>query len=225
VGIEFEPGVAFFFCSGTLIAPNVFVTVAHCLSFLASFDNVVVTFDGNLNNGVSPFVQSSAVYVDPAFTSSEGDTHDLGLIILSRDVTEWNGTPIDPAELPPAGLLDQMAAHGGLHGTSFDNVGYGATASFKGGPPRVHFAFIRKVASSAFQALTQPYLKLLINTDATGQGGVCYGDSGGPALILDTDMIVGVQSQGDRICRAEAISYRLDTPQARAFLGQFVTLP
>ena len=87
------------------------------------------------------------------------------------------------------------------------------------------FDFTRKVSTSVFQALTRPYLRLLINTDATGEGGVCYGDSGGPAFILDTDMIVGVQSQGDRICRAGAITYRLDTPQARAFLGQFVTLP
>ena len=225
MGVEFEPGVAFFFCSGTLIAPDVFLTAAHCLAFLGSLESVVVTFDGDLNNGVTPFVRSRAAYFAPAFTSAQGDTHDLGVIILVRDVTEWNGIPIEPAELPSAGQLDQMAAHGGLRNQSFDVVGYGAAASFKGGPPRVHFAFIRKVATSAFQALTPPYLKLLINSDATGQGGVCYGDSGGPTLMLDTDIILGVQSEGDRICRAEAIAYRLDTPQAREFLGQFVTLP
>jgi len=50
-------------------------------------------------------------------------------------------------------------------------------------------------------------------------------ESGGPKLITDTDMIVAVQSQGDPICRTESIAYRLDTPHARAFLGQFVTLP
>jgi len=133
VGVAFEPGIAFFFCSGTLIAPNVFLTAAHCLASLGSLESVVVTLDGDLNNGVSPFVRSSAAYYDPAFPGNEGDTHDLGVIILERDVTEWNGIPIEPAELPPAGLLDQMAAHGGLRGESFENVGYGSAASFKGG--------------------------------------------------------------------------------------------
>lgn len=81
------------------------------------------------------------------------------------------------------------------------------------------------MSTSPFKALTHAYLKLLMNTDATGEGGTCYFDSGGPKFIPDTDMIVAVTSGGDPHCRAEEIAYRLDTPQARAFLGQFVTLP
>ncbi len=30
---------------------------------------------------------------------------------------------------------------------------------------------------------------------------------------------------GDSTCRATNVDYRLDTPSARAFLGQFVDLP
>jgi len=64
-----------------------------------------------------------------------------------------------------------------------------------------------------------------MNSDATGEGGTCFVDSGGPKFVPETDMIVAVQSGGDRICRAESWAHRLDTPQARAFIGQFVTLP
>jgi hypothetical protein len=30
---------------------------------------------------------------------------------------------------------------------------------------------------------------------------------------------------GDLMCRATNVDYRMDTPSARAFLGQYVTLP
>jgi hypothetical protein len=118
-----------------------------------------------------------------------------------------------------------MAARGGLRGASFVNVGYGASASFKEGPPSISFDGNRKMSTSPFQALTQALLFLLMNSDATGEGGVCFIDSGGPKFIPGTDLTVAVQSQGDPHCRTLAVAARLDTPQARAFLGQFVTLP
>jgi hypothetical protein len=228
MGINFEPegGRRFFFCSGTLIAPNVFLVAAHCVNDLTSFppEKTFVTFDDNFFTA-SQFVSASAVYFDPAFPGNQNDTHDLGVIILSRDVTEWNGVAVEPADLPTAGWIDEQAAHGGLRQTSFVNVGYGAEAIFKGAPPSVEFDGYRKASTSRFMALTQTVLKELMNSDATNEGGVCFLDSGGPKFIPDTDTIVAVQSQGDPHCRAQATGYRLDTPEARAFLGQFVPLP
>jgi hypothetical protein len=227
MGVQFEPGAAFFICSGTLIAPDVFLVAAHCVAGLSPFvppEHVVVTFDVNLFTA-STLIPAIDYAFDPAFGRDAGDLHDLGVIILSRNVTEWNGTPVVPATLPTAGLLDQMAARGGLRGTSFVNVGYGADPSFKGAPPSIEFDGYRKTSTSTFQGLTLTWLKLLMNSDATGEGGTCYLDSGGPKLVPGTNMIVAVQSAGDRICRAESFAYRLDTPQARGFLGQFVTLP
>jgi hypothetical protein len=59
----------------------------------------------------------------------------------------------------------------------------------------------------------------------TGERGVCFGDSGGPHFLGDSNLVVATTSGGDAVCRAENHNYRLDTPQARAFLGQFVALP
>ncbi len=227
MGIEFGPDARLFFCSGTLIAPNVFLVAAHCIADFASFfepDQFVVTFDDNIFTA-STFASASAVYFDPAFPGEQNDTHDLGVIILESEVSEWNGIKIEPAELPPADWLAQQAAHGGLRNTSFVNVGYGIEALFKGGPPSFEFDGYRKTSTSPFQALTDAYLKQLMTSDATHEGGVCILDSGGPKFIPGTHMIVGVQSEGDPRCRAESIAYRLDTPAARAFLGQFVPLP
>jgi len=39
-------------------------------------------------------------------------------------------------------------------------------------------------------------------------------------------VLVSVNSlKGDLVCRAQAVSYRVDIPSARAFLGHFVSLP
>jgi secreted trypsin-like serine protease len=72
------------------------------------------------------------------------------------------------------------------------------------------------------------WLHLLAN-EATGDGGTCYGDSGGPNFLWqdgeETNMIAGVTVKGDVMCVATNVIYRLDTPTARRFLGKFVDLP
>jgi hypothetical protein len=60
---------------------------------------------------------------------------------------------------------------------------------------------------------------------ATGNGGTCYGDSGGPNFLGDTDVIAAITITGDSVCRSTNVVYRLDTESARAFLRQYVTLP
>jgi hypothetical protein len=60
---------------------------------------------------------------------------------------------------------------------------------------------------------------------AKGDGGTCYGDSGGPNFLGTTDILAATTITGDSVCRATNVTYRLDTAPARAFLGQLVTLP
>jgi hypothetical protein len=79
-------------------------------------------------------------------------------------------------------------------------------------------------AISSFDALNTVWLRLSQN-NATGDGGTCYGDSGGPNFLGSSGMIAGITITGDSMCFATNVDYRLDTPSARSFLAQFVTLP
>ena len=58
---------------------------------------------------------------------------------------------------------------------------------------------------------------------ATGDGGTCYGDSGGPHFLAD--VVVSLTVTGDRWCKASDKTYRVDTQVARDFLANYVTLP
>jgi hypothetical protein len=58
-----------------------------------------------------------------------------------------------------------------------------------------------------------------------GSGGTCYGDSGGPHFLGDSNVVASITITGDRWCRSTDVTYRMDTESARSFLGQYVTLP
>ena len=64
---------------------------------------------------------------------------------------------------------------------------------------------------------------------STGNGGTCYGDSGGPNFLGagagETSIVAATTITGDTACRSTNVDYRPDSPSARAFLSQFVALP
>jgi secreted trypsin-like serine protease len=216
-------------CSGTLLSPTIFLTAGHCIvigresfgadSFSVTFDTAVaIDQSGTVVNGI----QGTPI-VDPLYGHDQGDFHDLAVIRLASPVA------LPLVNLPAPGLLDQLAARGALRGQEFTNVGYGATGfSFGGGQPIPDFSFVRRVSTSPFMALEPTILKLARNTHATGEGGTCLGDSGGPHFleVAGRQVMVAINSlYGDHACVANGFNTRLDTPQARTFLGQFVPLP
>jgi hypothetical protein len=222
------PGEGLFrLCSGSLIAPNQFLTAAHCLAFLPGSGLILdgVTFDPVFDPTTVNIVPAASFTVDPQFTGNDnGDRHDMGVITLAANVATT------PDRLPTAGLLDELAAQGGLRGQLFTVVGYGVTGLTHGGGPPQPIDFdqaVRRVARSPFMSLSQNMLKLLGENHATGEGGVCFADSGSPKLLSvnGQDVAVAISTLADAQCEAMSSNYRLDTPSARAFLGQFVTLP
>lgn len=58
-------------------------------------------------------------------------------------------------------------------------------------------------------------------------GGACYGDSGGSNfVVIDGELILAATTiDGEVPCYATNVAYRMDTPPARDFLEEFVTLP
>jgi len=83
---------------------------------------------------------------------------------------------------------------------------------------------VRMVATGTLNSINPAWLRISMNP-STGNGGTCYGDSGGPNFLGTTNIVAATTITGDAICRSTNVTYRLDTPSARAFLGQFVTLP
>ncbi|MFN2289771.1 MAG: trypsin-like serine protease, partial [Anaerolineae bacterium] len=73
--------------------------------------------------------------------------------------------------------------------------------------------------------LLKAWLRMSQN-QATGDGGTCYGDSGGPAFWTDpdtgTEVLVGVTSWGDAPCVSSAFNYRVDIPETLDFIADVI---
>lgn len=214
-------------CTGSLLSANHFLTSSHCLLPLAQFglgpQNVAVTFDANLL-AVTRIIPASAVSIHPNALEQRSDADDVGVITLATPVTD-----IVPIELPTEGFLDQAAAGGGLVGHSFVNVGYGVVPNDRG-QPSFQFDGARKVSTSPFKGLTLAYLLLNMRTDATGEGGSCFGDSGSPKFYepvpgARSNLVTAITFGGDHVCRAHNFNQRLDIPSVRSFLDDFVPVP
>jgi secreted trypsin-like serine protease len=214
-------------CSGTLITPTVFLTAAHCTAFLEAegISQVWVTFAPAYDEDSTSLagLLSGSYVTNPEFGSGgASDTHDIAVVLLAQAPAG-----ITPAQLPTAGLLDQLKASHEFDDQTFTAVGYGTVREDKtGGPHALFFDGVRRYALQSALTLEKAWLLLSMNP-STGSGGTCYGDSGGPHFLggVESDLIVSITITGDFWCRATDKTYRLDTASARDFLDDFVTLP
>jgi secreted trypsin-like serine protease len=202
-------------CSGTLIAPKVFLTAAHCDW---GVDRLAVTFASTYVAGKSK-IYWGTWHADSLYSGAQGDPHDIAVLVLDKAPTG-----ITAAQLPAAGSLADLAGNQG-----FTSVGYGAQAVTIDHGPTFHYADVRYVATSnTLFAINNAWLRISMNP-TLGDGGTCYGDSGGPNFLgagpTETNIVAATTITGDFMCRATNVVYRLDTPSARGFLGQYVTLP
>ena len=210
-------------CTGSLISPTVFVTAAHCVvgPDTPPGTQFYVSFAPDLLAKGVKFIKATGYASDPLYGHDQANLHDLAVILLPASAT--NG--MTPLQLPEADELDRLAAQGALSKALFVNVGYGTAAS-RTGPPSFPWNGKRNMSKSEFMGLQPTWLGLLMNTSATGEGGDCYGDSGGPKFLDgNPNKIYATVTTGDFPCRATTWDWRLDTPEARAFLVHYVSLP
>lgn len=211
-------------CSGSLVTPTIFLTAAHCVApdpVTPAGTQFYVSFSPDLYAKSFRYIKATGYVWDPQYGHDQANLHDLALVFLPKNSTRG----ITPLQLPPAGYLDKLKASGVINSLTFVNVGYGTSAT-RTGKPDFPYDGKRSFSESEFMGLQPTWLGLLMNTQATGLGGDCYGDSGGPKFIEgNRTMIVATVTTGDFNCRATTWDWRLDTPEARGFLGTYLTLP
>src|SRR3954464_5988948 len=197
------------YCSGTLISPTVFLTAAHC----EEGARVRVSFSSAYQDGDKAY--SGTWHADPAYNQSQSDPHDIAVVVLDKEVKG-----ITPAQLPRADSLSSLAGD-----QQFTSVGYGAYEVTKGpGGHQYVYNDVRGVATGTLNSINSAWLRISMNP-SHGDGGTCYGDSGGPNFLGSSDIVAATTITGDAVCRSTNVDYRTDTASARSFLAPYVTLP
>lgn len=147
--------------------------------------------------------------------------HDVGVVGLHAPVAASAF-----GQLAPLGLLDQIAGKAKNHNKVLvESAGYGIQ-EIK--PEAVELDERWKSTSTIVNlksALTDGWNLHTSNnpSPANGQGGTCFGDSGGPVFLNDTNVIVGVVSFGlNDNCKGADYSARADIADTRDFVAGFL---
>ena len=218
------------FCSGTLIAPTVFLTAGHCTDYLVNvliagerltLETTKVSFDHLDIMNIDSWISVEQIITHPLYNqmAKNRDFHDVGLLILAEPVTD-----LPLANLPPEGFLDQLyddaLLFDGVNRAMFIVAGYGTAVSWPP-PETVDNGYGRWFAYSEYQQLMHTWLFMSQN-HTQDLGGTCYGDSGGPAFYEDEYgklWLVGITSWGDSLCVATGFDYRVDTAATLDFIA------
>jgi len=176
-------------CSATLIAPNVILTAAHCVSGGISS----IAFVGGEDLMRPEFIfYASEWHAHPNFAWNPPE-FDLGIVIINGDTSSKGITPIPP-NCQQKGLLNEV----------IQAVGYGSTSSSGGMNTRRWWTTLTVTRQTPTYYSAYGY-------ELTG---ICQGDSGGPMLYTMPDglpYVMGVVSAGDsESCLGNAFYPRTD---------------
>jgi secreted trypsin-like serine protease len=215
-------------CSGTLLNPTLFLTAGHCTETPAA--HVEIWFASDVESGIpsNGYPYSGDVggtpHTHPQYDPEAFYLYDLGVVVLDKSVKmKKYGT------LPTQDVLDKLATQRGTQDVTFTAVGYGLQESF---PDAASW----KENNQRVRMLARPHL-LQINTGFTGDfslllsnnantGGTCFGDSGGPNFIGDTNVVGAVTSYGiNGNCAGTGGVYRVDRADDLNWLATFGVTP
>ena len=225
---QLADGTPLWRCSGTLLSPTLFLTAGHCTEAPAA--HVEIWFDADVQSGIPangyPFTGDvgGTPYTHPNYNPNAFYLFDLGVVVLDEPMVMD-----EYGELPDQDVLDKMARRRGLQDVTFTAVGYGLqeifpdAASWKENNVRVRIvAYPHLIQING--GLVGDFSLLLSNNHATG--GTCFGDSGGPNFVGDSNTIGGVTSFGlNGNCAGTGGVYRVDKADDLNWLATFGVSP
>jgi hypothetical protein len=194
-------------CSGTLLSPTLFLTAGHCTESPAA--HVEIWFASDVQSGIPgngyPFSGDvgGTPYTHPQYNPNAFFLFDLGVVVLDE--------PVYMDEYGVLPELDQLDKLKPGKKAWFTAVGYGLQ---KINPVFVEAERVRMVANPHLIQINVPgftgdFSLLLSNNHSTG--GTCFGDSGGPNFLYDTNVVAGVTSFGiNGNCAGTGGVYRVD---------------
>lgn len=212
-------------CSGTLLNSTLFLTAGHCTEAPAA--HVEIWFDSDVESGIpaNGYPNDGDVggtpYTHPQYNPNAFFLFDLGVVVLDKPMKMKKY-----GALPKQDVLDQLATQRGTQNVTFTAVGYGLQQSF---PDAASW----KNQSERIRMLARPHL-IQINGGLVGDysvllsnnahtGGTCFGDSGGPNFIGDSNVVGGVTSFGlNGNCAGTGGVYRVDKADDLNWLATFL---
>ncbi len=210
---QLEDGTPLWRCSGTLLSPTLFLTAGHCTEAPAA--HVEIWFDADVTDAAAqnyPFTGDvgGTPYTHPQYDPNAFFLFDLGVVVLDEPVVmdEYGA-------LPSLNQLDALKTRRGQKDVTFTAVGYGLQQSFPDAAAwKENNLRIRMVAHPKLNQINTPgftgdFSLLLSNNAHTG--GTCFGDSGGPNFLGDSNVVAGVTSFGlNGTCAGTGGVYRVD---------------
>ncbi len=198
-------------CSALLLAPDVLLTSSRCVN----------AFQNGLNSGLvdelwlilaeNPFSGTSFDCTqfrdidETQLHAASAPVSSLGIMLLSTSVID-----VTPAALPTEDLLPSIPPRpNSLTFVGFNPVDGQSIISLR-----------RRSATGRTQPPLQTEIQE-VQLQSPAGASISEYDEGGATFVGDTNQIVSML----RSTFPPNLLQRLDTPAARAFLGQFVTLP
>jgi hypothetical protein len=228
-------------CSGTMLSDTVYLTAGHCTEAPAvsaeiffsagpipvdpNYVSIAAGGTGCANPAVTGYPcfgdASGTTYTHPDFNSATFFLHDVGVVVLNTPY------PLSGyGALPTVDQLDGLKTKRGQKEVTFTAVGYGLQKSFPDAAAWKDVAFRERMV--AYPKLNQ------INTGYTGDqslllsnnahtGGTCFGDSGGPNFLGDSNVVAGVTSFGiNGNCAGTGGVFRTDRQNVLDFVNLYL---
>jgi hypothetical protein len=186
-----------------------------------------IFYESDVQNGTNtyPFgggpnsIEAVSWAAHPLYETGPFFLHDVGVVILAEPIPGLTTF----GALPNEDQLDALKTRRGKQGTDFTAVGYGLQQI---NPVFIQSDRVRMVANPRLIQINVPgfvgdFSLLLSNNHATG--GTCFGDSGGPNFLGDSNVVAGVTSFGiNGNCAGTGGVFRMDRADVLDFVNPYL---